>query len=371
MVRVCFDDEIFSIQIEGGISRYFTELMDGLTAVPDVNVQLPFPFTCNKHLAASLHFPGRLFLGGRRIPGRRTLARTVNRRATQSALQRRKPDILHATFYDERLLDRVDPEKLVITVHDMVPELMPEAVGGVAPAVLRAKRALIEKAGGVVAVSNNTAADIARLTARPIDSIKVIHHGVSERLRWSAKLGEPPALPSRFLLCVGHRRAYKNFLGVAPALAEVMRAEPNLALVCFGGGPFLPEEEAPFATAGVRARLVVMAGDDRALAAAYAHAVALIYPSLYEGFGMPILEAMINRCPVIIPGTSCFPEIAEDAAVYFDPAHPESLVEVVKRVLNDPVLRRTVADVGARRAADFSWQHCADRHAELYRTLAS
>ena len=190
-------------------------------------------------------------------------------------------------------------------------------------------------------------------------------------MRWTAGLGETPALPNRFLLCVGHRRAYKNFLGVAPALARLMRADQNLGLVCFGGGPFIPEEEAPFEAAGVRARLVAMAGDDRALAAAYAHAVALIYPSLYEGFGMPILEAMINRCPVIIPRTSCFPEIAEDAAVYFDPAHPENLGEIVKRVLSDPVLRRTVAEVGARRAADFSWQHCADRHAELYRTLAS
>jgi glycosyltransferase involved in cell wall biosynthesis len=371
MVNVCFDDEIFSIQTEGGISRYFTELMDGLAAVADVTVRLPFRLTCNKHLAASPHFAGRLFLGGRRIPGRRTLARTVNRVATQSALARHKPDVLHATFYDERLLDRVEPEKLVITVHDMVPELMPEAVGGVTPASLRAKHSLIEKAGGVVAVSNTTANDIARLTARSIDTIKVIHHGVSERMRWSAGLGEPPALPNRFLLCVGHRRAYKNFVGVAPALAEVMRAEPNLGLVCFGGGPFLPEEEAPFAAAGVRARLFAMAGDDRALAAAYAHAVALIYPSLYEGFGMPILEAMINRCPVIIPKISCFPEIADDAAVYFDPADPEGLVEIVKRVLSDALLRRTVAEVGARRAADFSWQHCADRHAELYRALAA
>ena len=79
----------------------------------------------------------------------------------------------------------------------MVPELMPEAVGGIGPAFCRAKQSLIVKADGVVAVSATTAADIARLTGRPIDDIQVIHHGVSHRMRWSGELGEPPALPAR------------------------------------------------------------------------------------------------------------------------------------------------------------------------------
>jgi hypothetical protein len=190
MPNVLFDDEIFSIQFEGGICRYFTELMEGLAAVPDVKAQLPFRFTCNRHLAASRHFArslfwGSEFWGGRSIPGRRTLIRAINRHATASALARHKPDVVHATLYDDTLLDRVPPATLVITVHDMVPELMPEAVGGIASARLRAKRSLIENAAGI------------------------------------------------------------------------------------------------------------------------------------GGFGMPILEAMINRCPVIIQKKSCFPEIAGDAALYF------------------------------------------------------
>jgi glycosyltransferase involved in cell wall biosynthesis len=371
MLHILFDDEIFSIQSEGGISRYFTELMEGLTAVPDVEVQLPFRLTCNRYLAESPRFAVRLFCGGRAIPGRRTLTRMINRRATTSGLVRSKPDIVHATLYDETLLDRIDPAKLVITVHDMVPELMPEAVGGIGPAFLRAKQSLIVKAAGVVAVSANTAADIARLTHRPIESIKVIHHGVSERMRWSLERGDPPALPERFLLCVGHRRAYKNFLGVAPAIAQVMRTEADLALVCFGGGSFTAEEQAPFETAGVRHKLIATGGDDRALASAYARAVALIYPSLYEGFGMPILEAMINRCPVIIPKRSCFPEIAEDAAIYFDAMDPDGLVEILKLVLRDAALRRRLGEAGARRAAAFNWQRCAAEYAAFYQSLAA
>ena len=93
---------------------------------------------------------------------------------------------------------------------------------------------------------------------------------------------------------------------MAPAIAEVMRTETDLALVCFGGGSFTDEEQAPFEAAGVRRNLIAMGGDDRALAFAYARAAALIYPSLYEGFGMPILEAMINRCPGRHPETKLF-----------------------------------------------------------------
>jgi len=370
MLNVLFDDQIFSIQVEGGISRYFTELVGGLAAVPDVNVQLPFRLTCNRYLAESRFAPGRFF-GGTRLPGQRTLTRIINRRATAAALSRSMPDIVHATYYDETLLDRIGRAKLVVTVHDMVPELMPEAVGGLGPAFYRAKQALIANAAGVVAVSANTAADIARLTARPIDKIKVIHHGVSDRMRWSPQLGDPPALPERFLLCVGQRRAYKNFLGVAPVIARVMRTEVDLALVCFGGGSFTPEEQVPFEAAGVSGRLIATGGDDRALASAYARAVALVYPSLYEGFGMTVLEAMVNRCPVIIPEGSCFPEIAEDAALYFDPKNPDGFEDILRLVLRDADFRNHLAEAAARRAAAFNWQRCAAEHAAFYRSLAA
>ena len=126
-----------------------------------------------------------------------------------------------------------------------------------------------------------------------------------------------------------------------------MRTETDLALVCFGGGSFTDEEQAPFEAAGERRNLISMGGDDRALAAADARATALIYPSLYEGFGMPILEAMINRCPVIIPKRSCFPEIAEDAALYFDTTDPDGLVEILKLLLRDTALRSRLGEAGA------------------------
>ena len=86
---------------------------------------------------------------------------------------------------------------------------------------------------------------------------------------------------------------------------------------------------------------------------------------------MPILEAMINRCPVIIPKRSCFPEIAEDAAIYFDAMDPDGLVEILKLVLRDAALRRRLGEAGARRAAAFNWQRCAAEYAAFYQSLAA
>jgi hypothetical protein len=121
MLRVLFDDEIFSLQREGGISRYFTELLDGLTDFPDVSPLLPFYFTCNRYLAASERFGGCAVFGGSMpIPGCRTVFRTINRHFTSSALTRGNYDVVHATWYDGSLLNRIRDAQLVVTVHDMV-----------------------------------------------------------------------------------------------------------------------------------------------------------------------------------------------------------------------------------------------------------
>src|SRR5262249_4744305 len=122
---------------------------------------------------------------------------------------------------------------------------------------------------------------------------------------------------------------------------------------------------------GVGWRVIGVSGGDQALASVYARALALVYPSSYEGFGLPILEAMINRCPVLVQRLSCFPEIAGDAALYFDAAQQDETRQLLGRVAHDATLRRHFADAGVGRAETFTWQRCADQPAALYRSLAS
>ena len=366
MLRVLFDDEIFSTQLEGGVSRYFTHLVEELPAA-GVSPLLPFRLTCNRHLAQSPAFAGWHPL---RFPGSRRVIRAINRRDSLAALDQGQFEIWHASWYDGGALGhvRTQPAKRVVTtVYDMTPEVMPEAIRAGIGNPHVGKLAMVEAADLVVAISAATKADLLRFSAVPADKIRVVHLGVGERLLWRPAQDRPDGLPDRFLLFVGKRAGYKNFDGVAPALAALLAATPDLHLVCVGGGPLTPTEIAPFGIAGDRVRQIQ--ADDATLAWCYAHAAAFLFPSRYEGFGLPILEAFINRCPTVLAERSCFPEIGGDAALYFDPDRPDALVDRIGRLLAAPDERRRLGEAGAVRARDFTWARMAAAHADLYRAL--
>jgi glycosyltransferase involved in cell wall biosynthesis len=109
---------------------------------------------------------------------------------------------------------------------------------------------------------------------------------------------------------------------------------------------------------------------DVELAWTYAHATAFVFPSLYEGFGLPILEAFANGCPVILSNRSCFPEIADEAALYFDPDAPGELETNLMRVVEDRQLRRELTDRARLRLTDFSWESSAEAHLRCYARAA-
>ena len=120
------------------------------------------------------------------------------------------------------------------------------------------------------------------------------------------------------------------------ALIPVFRENPSLSLICAGGGSFSGEEKQAIRDAGLSGRILQMRPDEAELAQLYQQAAALIYPSLYEGFGIPILEAFSRDVPILLSNRSSLPEIAGDAALYFDPEKPETIAETVCRILNEP-----------------------------------
>lgn len=365
-MRVLFDDEIFSTQFEGGVSRYFTQLIEELPAT-GVSPLLSFGLTCNRHLARSSAFSGARLP---RFAGSRSLLRLINGTRSRAALDRGGYDIWHATWYDGRALPhaRAWPDKpIVTTVYDMTPEVMPEAIAPGIGNPHAGKQAMVEAADAVVAISAATKSDLLRFTATPAERIRVIHLGVGDGLLWRSGAARPRGLPDRFLLFVGKRGGYKNFDGIAPALSALMADRPELHLVCVGGGPLTAAERARFGPAA--GRVLQLQADDATLAWCYAHAAAFLFPSLYEGFGLPILEAFINRCPAVLALRSCFPEIGGEAALYFDPDQPERLVDQLGRLIGDPAARARLGEAGALRARDFSWTKTAQAHAALYREL--
>jgi glycosyltransferase involved in cell wall biosynthesis len=173
-----------------------------------------------------------------------------------------------------------------------------------------------------------------------------------------------------FLLHVGSRGGYKNFDALLRAYAASDWLKENFSIVAFGGGAFSVEEQALMRVLGVPAgRVMQVGGGDAALARLYRHAAALVYPSLYEGFGIPPLEAMSLDCPVLCSGRSSIPEVVGDAGEYFDPEDPEAMRVAIESVLESPSRRDELIAKGRARSAGFSWERCAGETHEIYRSM--
>jgi glycosyltransferase involved in cell wall biosynthesis len=180
--------------------------------------------------------------------------------------------------------------------------------------------------------------------------------------------GQAPASPTDGpLLYVGERaRAYKN---VGAVLTALTRLDRGVRLVCFGGGPFTDAERARLHELGLAGRVSWRAGDDDDLAGAYREARALVYPSRWEGFGLPALEAMAHGCPVVCTNTGSLTEVVGDAALTFDPVDIDMLVDVLTRVIADDACAAALSKAGHERAAAFTWDATATRTIEAYRQV--
>jgi len=159
---------------------------------------------------------------------------------------------------------------------------------------------------------------------------------------------------------VGHRSA-----------APVLAADRSLSIVCVGGGAFSSDEVALIERAGLAGQVSQHSVAEDQLAACYANAAAFVFPSRYEGFGIPILEAFGCGCPALVADASCFPEIAGDAALYFHPDDRDSLRGALEKVLGDPALAASLRAKGRARAAQFTWKSTADQTYAAYRDVCA
>jgi glycosyltransferase involved in cell wall biosynthesis len=286
----------------------------------------------------------------------------INSAMVRRRMSSQPPDIVHETYYYEgRLAPR--RSRVVTTVHDMIHEKFPQFFSP-ADITSRLKRAAVSRADHVICVSENTRTDLIALFGVDPGKVTVIHHGASTLPR---PPGSRAPTDRPYVAYVGVRSGYKNFSRVLQAFGASDFLRRNAALVCFGGGDLTSAERVEIAGARLSPEQVVhQRGTDETLATVYAHAEALVYPSLYEGFGLPPLEAMGLGCPVVCSNTSSLPEVCGDAAEYFDPNSPESIAETLERTLASPDRRREMAAQGFSRRERFSWDRCAMETAGVY-----
>jgi glycosyltransferase involved in cell wall biosynthesis len=258
---------------------------------------------------------------------------------------------------------------LVVTVHDLSHFVLADVFPAHkrVPAWLLLRRS-VARAEAVVVVSRATRADLVARLPRAAPRVHVIPQGVGPAFFADAgEAGLPPVADGPYLLCVGNRKPHKNLEAAVEVLRLLQPRHPGLRLVLAGaplddGDPVRRRA----AEAGV-AHLVqdAGAGSDAALRALYAGAACFLFPSLYEGFGLPVLEAMAAGAPVVASDRASIPEVVGDAGLLADPDDPAALASAVERVLNDAVLRGELVARGRRRAAGFTWDATAAATADL------
>jgi glycosyltransferase involved in cell wall biosynthesis len=364
-VRIVIDYQIFSLQRHGGVSRYFHEVALRLAGMGDCEVHVLAWAHINEYLRRDRPAIAR----GRHVPAiRRTgaLRRALNDLLTRRWFRQCVPDIVHESYYSPR---RLAPQrtKTVVSVFDMIHEKYPAMVPSKDPTARR-KALAVERADHVVCISESTKLDLIEILGVDVAKISVVHLGCSPASGPAA--AEAPLVADPYLLYVGNRGGYKNFDRLLHAFAVTPALHTQLRLVCFGGGPLRGHEEARLRELGLDRRSIVqVSGDDRDLANLYAHALALVYPSLYEGFGLPPLEAMALGCPVACSRTSSLPEVVGDAAEMFDPSDVASIAAAIEKVVLSSSRAAELRALGIERAKQFTWDRCARETHAVYRSL--
>jgi glycosyltransferase involved in cell wall biosynthesis len=370
-MRVLLDHQIMDAQVRGGISRYFCALSGAMQRTQLAEVRFPPIYTDNEYFKPADRPAAREPGTGQRA--NKLLARTLrqarsrlNEWASIRELDKQGFDVFHPTYYDPYFLNHLQRKPFVLTICDMIHEIYPQHFSPRDPT--RERKAILARAATrILAPSRTTRADIVRYLGVDPAKIDVIHLASS-----LGEESEAVAVPESYLLYVGgRRRRYKNFADFFRAFARLAAAFPALHLVCVGQRGFAPDELARIRGCGLESRCRSVPATDRQLAFLYRRAAVFVYPSLYEGFGLPILEAFASSCPVALSGSSCFPEIAGDAALYFDPSDVRSIESTLGTILADDALRRALIERGEERLRGFSWAATAEQTAAAYERCLS
>lgn len=366
-MKVLYDHQAFTGMTYGGVTRYFYELMQAYVSRSDIDFELSLQFSNNEYLdKASFSRHRRYGLSHWRNVSR--LASAVNRLYSNQRVRTGDYSIFHPTYYHNYFLQNLGRRPLVVTFHDATSERYSKQYPEVGEHLSAAKKIQLARADKIIAVSEFSKQEILRFF--PVDErkIEVIHLGTAFSQHWSYVPAVPGAYP--YLLYVGKRGLYKNFEGFFGAIQPVLRQHPNLHLVCAGGGTFSTDEQESFQASGFGQRVHYRSITDSSLYELYHQAEAFVFPSLNEGFGIPVLEAFSAGCPAILSNCSSLPEVGADAAVYFDPEQADSITNAIEKVLTDSGLRQEMRRKGTQRLAQFSWTKTAAQTQRLYQQLS-
>ena len=365
-MNVVFDYQTFCLQKVGGISRYIVNLNRALW---DIKVQsiIYAPIHQNLFLDNELAIRKSKGLYIRNFPRFTSkIFMETNEYFLSHYSGRFKANIIHRTYYNHSSKRSNIPS--VLTVHDLIHEKFPQYFPS-NDATSLMKKLAIKNADHIICISRKTKEDLQFYYDVPESKISIVHHGCNDMMCSEASI-QDPILPSKnFLLYIGSRGGYKNFDILLYALANSNILKRDFVVVAFGGGPFSNEEISLIRSLKLEAHVLNIQGNDDLLHSLYRRATAMVFTSIYEGFGMPILEAMQAGCPVISSSSSVMPEVAGNAAEYFNPLDYESLIFALSNSVYSSDKYKVMRERGYIQAADFTWEKSAIKTEEVYTAL--
>ena len=357
-MRVALDEQIFAVQAYGGISRLFYEKASSFMRDPSFGVDLDSldaPIV-NEYLLADTELAARLHVTRASGPYR-ALAHYFARPRRQQSV-----DVMHNTFYLPRGLSEHPQSRRVVTVYDMIPELMPKTRRRMD--FLTEKHKYVQKAHHIICISESTRSDLLRLYPEINTPMTIAYPGVG-----SAFTPDTPRVagfPEPYVLHIGNRASYKDGATLLRAFAAISQEFPDHTLFLVGGGPLTRSERDYCSANGMSGRVEQRSLADGDVPAVYAQATVTVFPSRYEGFGLPAVEAMASGSPLILADTSSLPEVGGRAARYFPPGDDNKLGAVLGEVLSGDSLRRELSALGIEQAKRFTWAGYAASNAIAY-----
>lgn len=248
-----------------------------------------------------------------------------------------------------------------MTVHDLVHEIESDK-SEIMNKGAHDRKNMLKLADAIICISENTKNDLMKFYPWLDEKkVRVIYHGFSEN-----NIGKFCETREDYLFYVGKRSGYKNFSILIKAIKILKLSNLSIHVICAGGGDFSDDELSEINNAGLNEQFTQKYMTDSELANSYKNAKCFVFTSLYEGFGMPILEAFSFGCPVILSDCSCFPEIAGEAGVYFDPTNEYDLAQKIEKVILDKEYRNKMINEGYKRLSLFSWDDTAKKTVEVY-----
>jgi len=363
-MKVFYDHYAFSYLKFGGISKYISEL---LKHIPKENWSTSTLITNNGHIQNSGLIKTIGFLPNLDFRGKERIMFNLNLPYTKYKLQTENWDVFHATWFATPYLKEIKNKPVVVTIHDLIYDIFFKDKNiPYRDKIISMGKKSAERADKVIAVSQHTKLDMVREWGIDEKKIEVIYHGVDK----TRKLISPKRLidyPYIFF-AGGGRSLNKNFDHLIEAFALLSHIHKDLRLVC-SGSSFTEAERQLMMHWKIQDKILHFYANEQQMAQLYHDALMLVVPSYYEGFGMPILEAMIYDCPVVLSNTSCFPEIADDAGIYFNPYNSEEMCEKMKFLVDNDPIRKQLVEKGKNRLNQFSWEKCAEKHLSAYKTI--